>query len=165
VLLLFGGTDPSNLAVKSLDALEQIGFSGIVTVVRGLGAEPIDLSSYSLKLNPLSNVKNMPMVMVQADLALSSAGRTITELACLGIPTICMAQNAKELTHAHTTEANGVLMLGLGNDVSEESLGREIQGLIGDFEKRKTLSSNGLNATGTRSNTKVVQRILEKLFS
>ncbi len=165
VLLLFGGTDPSNLAVKSLDALEKIGFTGTVTVVRGLGAEPINLSKYSLKLNPLSNVKNMPAVMVQADLALSSAGRTITELACLGIPTICMAQNAKELTHAHTTEANGVLMLGLGNDVSEESLGREIQGLIGDFEKRKTLSSNGLNATGTRSNTKVVQRILEKLFS
>jgi spore coat polysaccharide biosynthesis predicted glycosyltransferase SpsG len=165
VLLLFGGTDPSNLAVKSLDALEKIGFTGTVTVVRGLGAEPIDLSKYSLKLNPLSNVKNMPMVMVQADLALSSAGRTITELACLGIPTICMAQNDKELTHAHTTEANGVLMLGLGNDVSEETLGREIQGLISDFEQRKILSANGLNATSTRSNTKVVQRILEKLFS
>lgn len=165
VLLLFGGTDPSNLAVKSLDALQEIGFPGIVTVVRGLGAEPIDLAKYSLKLNPLSNVKNMPMVMVQADLALSSAGRTITELACLGVPTICMAQNSKELTHAHTTEANGVVMLGLGNDVSEDTLGREIQGVITDFEKRKTLSANGLSATSTRSNTKVVQRILEKLFS
>lgn len=165
ILLLFGGTDPSNLAVKSLDALEAIGFSGVVTVVRGLGAEPIDLSKYSLKLNPLANVKNMPAVMVQADLALSSAGRTITELACLGVPTICMAQNAKELTHAHTTEANGVKMLGLGNDVSSEKLASEIQSLIADFSKRKTLSSNALEATNTRSNAKVVERILEKLFS
>ena len=165
ILLLFGGTDPSNLAVKSLDALEAIGFSGVVTVVRGLGAEPIDLSKYSLKLNPLANVKNMPAVMVQADLALSSAGRTITELACIGVPTICMAQNAKELTHAHTTEANGVKMLGLGNDVSSEKLASEIQSLIADFSKRKTLSSNALEATNTRSNAKVVERILEKLFS
>lgn len=165
ILLLFGGTDPSNLAVKSLDALEGIGFAGTVTVVRGLGAEPIDLSRYSLKLNPLTNVKNMPAVMVQADLALSSAGRTITELACLGVPTICMAQNAKELTHAHTTEANGVMMLGLGNDVSSEKLGSEIQSLIDDFSKRQVLSANALQATSTRSNTKVVERILEKLFS
>jgi len=165
MLLLFGGTDPSNLAVKSLDALESIGFSGVVTVVRGLGAEPIDLSKYSLNLNPLSNVKNMPAVMVHADLALSSAGRTITELACLGVPTICMAQNAKELTHAHTTEANGVVMLGLGNDVSTQKLASEIQSLIDDFEQRKQLSENALKATSTRSNSKVVERILEKLFS
>jgi spore coat polysaccharide biosynthesis predicted glycosyltransferase SpsG len=165
LLLLFGGTDPSNLAVKSLNALEEIGFAGIVTVVRGLGAEPIDFSKFSLKINPLSNVKNMPAVMVKADLALSSAGRTITELACLGVPTICMAQNAKELTHAHTTEANGVKMLGLGNEVSTEQLAANIQILIEDFEQRKRLSENALRATSSRSNTKVVERILEKLFS
>ena len=165
ILLLFGGTDPSNLAVKSLDALQAIGFDGTVTVVRGIGADDIDFSKYSLKLNPLKNVKNMPAVMVQADLALSSAGRTITELACLGVPTICMAQNAKELTHAHTTEANGVKMLGLGNDVSTIVLGAQIQKLISDFGARQTLSTNALKATSTRSNTKVVERILEKLFS
>ena len=151
--------------MKSLNALEEIGFSGIVTVVRGLGAEPIDFSKFSLKINPLSNVKNMPAVMVKADLALSSAGRTITELACLGVPTICMAQNAKELTHAHTTEANGVKMLGLGNEVSTEQLAANIQILIEDFEQRKRLSENALRATSSRSNTKVVERILEKLFS
>lgn len=165
ILLLFGGTDPSNLAVKSLEALEQLGFGGLVTVVRGIGADEIDFSKYSLKLNPLSNVKNMPAVMVKADLALSSAGRTITELACLGVPTICMAQNAKELTHAHTTEANGVKMLGLGNDVSTEELAASIQALIDNYEERRTLSENALRATSTRSNTKVVERILEKLFS
>ena len=165
ILLLFGGTDPSNLAVKSLDALELLGFEGLITVVRGIGADEIDFSKYSLKLNPLANVKNMPAVMVKADLALSSAGRTITELACLGVPTICMAQNAKELTHAHTTEANGVKMLGLGNDVSTEQLAASIQALIENFDKRRTLGENALRATSTRSNAKVVERILEKLFS
>lgn len=165
ILLLFGGTDPSNLAVKSLEALEQLGFGGLVTVVRGIGADEIDFSKYSLKLNPLSNVKNMPAVMVKADLALSSAGRTITELACLGVPTICMAQNAKELTHAHTTEANGVKMLGLGNDVSSAELAASIEALIENFEERRRLSENALKATSTRSNSKVVERILEKLFS
>jgi spore coat polysaccharide biosynthesis predicted glycosyltransferase SpsG len=133
-------------------------------VVRGLGAEPIDFSGYRLNVNPLSNVKNMPPVMVQADLALSSAGRTITELACLGVPTICMAQNAKELTHTHTTEANGVVMLGLGNDVSVAELAENLRELIANEAKRRELSENALRATGGRSNSKVVERILAKLL-
>ena len=164
ILLLFGGTDPSNLAEKALEALENIDFKGLVTVVRGLGAEPIDFGGYRLNLNPLSNVKNMPPVMVQADLALSSAGRTITELACLGVPTICMAQNAKELTHTHTTEANGVVMLGLGNDVSVAELAENLRELIANESKRRELSENALRATGGRSNSKVVERILAKLL-
>ena len=165
ILLLFGGTDPSQLAEKSLAALEELGFKGQINVVRGLGADPIDFSKYSLSLNPLSNVKNMPPLMAQADLALSSAGRTITELACIGVPTVCMAQNEKELTHTHTTEANGVVMLGLGNNVSVEQLSETLRELIADSAKRKKLSANALHSTENRSNTKVVERILEKLFS
>jgi hypothetical protein len=76
-----------------------------------------------------------------------------------------MAQNAKELTHAHTTEANGVKMLGLGNDVSSAELAASIEALIENFEERRRLSENALKATSTRSNSKVVERILEKLFS
>ena len=165
ILLLFGGTDPSHLAEKSLEALESIGFAGQVDVVRGLGAEPIDFSRFQLNLNPLSNVKNMPPLMAKADLALSSAGRTITELACIGVPTICMAQNQKELSHTHTTVENGVVMLGLGSEISVSQLANELKSLIGDAARRKQLGENALKATSERSNEKVINRILEKLFS
>ena len=165
ILVLFGGTDPANLAQKSLRALEQLGFAGKVVVVRGLGAEPLDYSEYQLNITPLVNVKNMPPVMAKADLALSSAGRTITELASLGVPTICMAQNEKELTHTHTTEDNGVVLLGLGEQISVESLAEAIGGLIENAQKRSQLSENAKSATASRSNSKVVERIIEKLFS
>lgn len=165
ILVLFGGTDPSNLAHKSLLALEQLNFAGEVVVVRGLGAEPIDYSQFKLSIKPLVNVKNMPPVMAEADVALSSAGRTITELASLGVPTICMAQNDKELTHTHTTEANGVVLLGLGDEVSVSALAEAIDGLISNAQKRRELSENAKAATANRSNSKVVERIVEKLFS
>ena len=102
VLVLFGGTDPSHLADKALRALEALKYDGRVTVIRGLGASTIDQSSYELDLEVLSNVKNIPAIMATADIALSSAGRTITELSAIGVPTICLAQNHKELTHTHT---------------------------------------------------------------
>lgn len=163
VLVLFGGTDPSNLAVTALRALEYLEFKGRVTLVRGLGADLVDPKAYQLRLRVLSNVKNMPAVMEDADIALSSAGRTITELSSLGIPTICMAQNAKELTHTHTTPTNGVLMLGLGALVSTETLAAHLSELMSNDDLRFKLHTRALEATGTRSNDRIVRRILKQI--
>ena len=164
IAVLFGGTDPSGLAEKALDALEEIGFAGKVSLIRGLGATPIE-REFNLDIDYLSNVKNMPRVLAKADLALSSAGRTITELASLGVPTICFAQNEKELTHSHTTEQNGVIMLGLGKDLSVSNLATEISKLIDNRRLRSTLSENAKRSTRNRSNKKIVAEILGRLFS
>jgi spore coat polysaccharide biosynthesis predicted glycosyltransferase SpsG len=163
VLVLFGGTDPSGLAHKALEALDAIKFAGRVTVVRGLGADLIDPAAYKLKLKVLSNVKNMPAVMETADLALSSAGRTITELSSMGIPTICMAQNAKELTHTHTTTANGVIMLGMGGLVTVDTLAKHLDELIENVDLRHKLHTRAVEATGGRSNERIVRRILKQI--
>ena len=163
VLVLFGGTDPSNLAETALRALEHIKFEGRVTIVRGLGSDLIDPKSYNLRLKVLSNIKNMPAVMENADIALSSAGRTITELSSLGIPTICMAQNSKELTHTHTTPANGVIMLGLGKLVSIETLGAHLTELIENTELREKLHLRALESTKGRSNANIVRRIMKQI--
>ena len=163
VLVLFGGTDPSNLAETALRALEHIKFEGRVTIVRGLGADLIDPKAYDLRLKVLSNIKNMPAVMENADIALSSAGRTITELSSLGIPTICMAQNSKELTHTHTTPANGVIMLGLGKLVSVETLGAHLTELMENIELREKLHLRALEATKGRSNANIVRRIMKQI--
>lgn len=163
VLVLFGGTDPSNLAVTALRALEYLEFKGRVTLVRGLGADLVDPKAYKLRLRVLSNVKNMPAIMEDADIALSSAGRTITELSSLGIPTICMAQNAKELTHTHTTPTNGVLMLGLGALVSTETLAAHLRELMSNDDLRFKLHTRALEATGTRSNDRIVRRIMKQI--
>ena len=164
ILLLFGGTDPSNLALKALQALERIDFAGKVTLVRGLGAPLIDPAKFSrLDISVLSNAKNMPALMVKADIAISSAGRTITELSCLGVPTLCLAQNSKELTHTHTTVNNGVIMLGLGALVTVETIGAHVNQLVSDQDLRRTLHERALAATAGRNNTSIVARIMRKL--
>jgi len=163
VLVLFGGTDPSNLAPKALRALEAAGFEGRVTLVRGLGSDLIDPKEYRLRVRVLSNVKNMPAVMENADLALSSAGRTITELASMGIPTLCLAQNEKELTHTHVQTSNGVLMLGLGKLVSVETLSAHLRELIENHDLRYKLHQRGIESTSRRSNDRIVRRIMKQI--
>jgi spore coat polysaccharide biosynthesis predicted glycosyltransferase SpsG len=97
--------------------------------------------------------------MAKADLALSSAGRTITELAQIGIPTICLAQNHKELSHTHATEANGVVNLGLGVEVTPENLTNAILQLM-PHQRRQALSENQLTAVALRTNAKVANKII-----
>ncbi|MGN6503191.1 MAG: PseG/SpsG family protein [Pseudolysinimonas sp.] len=163
VLILFGGTDPSGLAEKSLRALEAIGFGGHVTVVRGLGADPLDISGFALDAEVRTDVSNMAALMATADLALSSAGRTLAELASIGVPTLCLAQNEKELRHTHSTPDHGVVMLGLGSEVPDAVLADALRELIGDVEQRRRLRAAGLTMTRDRRNATVVDEILRRL--
>lgn len=162
ILVLFGGTDPSGLALKSLSSLERIGYAGKVVCVRGMGAEAIE-EDFKLNLEIKNNVANMPQLMSQAQLALSSAGRTITELMSIGVPTICLAQNQKELRHTHAGADSGIINLGLGKEVSDAVLDGEIAALIDDQQRRAQMQQLGLSQTKMRSNKKVVQRIEQAL--
>lgn len=164
VLVLFGGTDPSELARKSLEALELAGYQGKVSCVRGLGASDVN-AEYQLNLEVLRDVKNIASLMASADLALSSAGRTITELASVGVPTICLAQNSKEQSHTHAIKDHGVINLGLGQSVTAQALSETLTELIADHDMRQELSQSALSATAKRSNQRVARAILEELFS
>lgn len=166
ILVVFGGTDPSGLADKSLKALGELNFTGNVIVVRGLGASEIQpLETYGLRGEILHNVSHMPSIMSRVDLAISSAGRTITELLSLGIPVVCLCQNNKEITHTHASVEFGVINLGLGQLCNVSTLAENLQHLINDPELRRTLHERALRETTGRSNHAVIERILETVKS
>ncbi|ODR97415.1 hypothetical protein AUC69_12455 [Methyloceanibacter superfactus] len=164
VLVVFGGTDPSALTEKALEALAKLGFSGTVTVVLGPGvSRPISLGAYALKGEICSNVSYMPGIMQRADLAISSAGRTITELASLGIPVLCLCQNDKELTHTHASARFGVVNLGLGALVDTETIAAHMKRLMETPNLRQILRARALHESSARSNAAVMRRIKAKI--
>jgi len=161
ILVVFGGTDPSGLADKSLKALGELKFPGNVIVVRGLGASEIKpLETFGLKGEILHNVSHMPSIMAKVDLAISSAGRTITELLTLGIPVVCLCQNNKEITHTHASAEFGVINLGLGQLCDIATISAHLEHLIGNSELRQTLHQRAIRETVGRSNHSVIERIL-----
>ena len=164
VLVVFGGTDPAHLTERALEALARAGFAGHVDVVLGPGAQrDIDLGDYGLEGALHSNVKYMPALMEKADLAVSSAGRTITELVSLGVPVLCLCQNEKELTHTHASARYGVVNLGLGELVGPGTLAAHIGRLVGSAELREVLRTRALHETAGRSNAAVIRRMLERI--
>jgi spore coat polysaccharide biosynthesis predicted glycosyltransferase SpsG/CMP-N-acetylneuraminic acid synthetase len=163
VLLAFGGSDPQNLTVKALDALRLLRFGGEVTVVVGPGYAhpPVDLSAASLRGVVLATVPNMATVMNRADVALTSAGRTVTELMTQGVPTVAICQNMRELLHTHASAPFGIVNLGLGEHLEAEVLARHVRVLMKDYELRLSLRQRMLRAVAGRSNAAIASRLLD----
>jgi spore coat polysaccharide biosynthesis predicted glycosyltransferase SpsG len=99
--------------------------------------------------------------MSHADLAFSSAGRTLYELASVGVPAIVMAQNQLEMKHTFAALDNGFLSLGLCSEVTDEALGAAYSSVMGSVHLRRALyeRTNKLDLSGGRH--RVIQRILE----
>jgi spore coat polysaccharide biosynthesis predicted glycosyltransferase SpsG/CMP-N-acetylneuraminic acid synthetase len=164
VLVVFGGTDPSNLTEKTLRALSEAKFDGEVTIVVGPGKrEGISLENYGLRGQVLSDVAYMPGVMRTADVALSSGGRTVTELISLGVPVVCLCQNEKELTHTHASARFGVVNLGLGELVDTATIAAHLDKLLSSPKLRTILRNRALAETSGRTNRAVIERILDSL--
>lgn len=165
ILIAFGGTDPLNLTAKTLAALSQIAYQGEVIVVLGPGYvhDPANLANLRLRGKVLKAIKNMAWVMREADLAITSAGRTVTELMSLGIPTLVMCQNTRELRHTHASGPYGVINLGLGEHVAISTLAHHIDVLLQQYQLRQDMQARALQAVKNRSNRQIVQRILETI--
>lgn len=141
ILLCFGGTDPSGLTAKTVRAIGWLPANINLFVILGLGFKgtrslELELSKLSCKSEVIRNTKVIGYFMEQADIMITSAGRTIYEAATVGVPTIVLCQNDRELHHLFATEENGFINLGLGSGVSEEAIGTEIQKLFNDWQLR-----------------------------
>lgn len=116
VLVTFGGTDPADLTRRVIDAIAPYcGERSIaIDVVLGRGyAHDRPRSSGVVTVH--DSVGNMAEFMRQADVAFTSAGRTVFELALVGVPSVILAQNDRELTHLFASAENGFLNLGRGD--------------------------------------------------
>lgn len=162
VLVMFGGTDPSNLTGKIYGLAEQLfqclqrqepGKAMQQTGNQGQepqrAALPIEGGEQGQELQPEihfiigkgypaaengifakpeqnifihTDVKNVAEYMEQADLAFTSQGRTVFELAAMGVPAIVLAQNERERLHTFAQMEHGFLNLGLGAEVTEETI-------------------------------------------
>jgi spore coat polysaccharide biosynthesis predicted glycosyltransferase SpsG len=164
VLVVFGGTDPSRLSERALEALALARFDGEVDLVLGPGlSRPVTLAAYGLKGRVMRNVRYMPELMRCADLALSSAGRTVTELLVCGVPVLCMCQNEKELTHTHAAARFGVVNLGLGELIDPQTVAAHVRRLVQSTELRRVLHARARKELCDRSNSAIIRAMLERL--
>lgn len=128
VLCLFGGTDPSNLTGRIYRLAEQmqrenpemefhfITGSGYPAEENGIVSRP------EQKIMVHRQVETVAEYMGKADFAFTSQGRTVFELASMGVPAVVLAQNEREQLHTFAQMENGFLNLGLGAKTEDETI-------------------------------------------
>jgi spore coat polysaccharide biosynthesis predicted glycosyltransferase SpsG len=149
VLITFGGTDPNNFTEKVLESLLAANFDGKINVIVGLGYEGVEelVEKYGYKntIQIYKNVSNISEYMFKADIIFTSAGRTMYEICSLGVPTICLCQNDREVTHVFANESNGIINMGLGIAVEQQDIVNEFVNLVQDYDLRIEMNKKMLS--------------------
>lgn len=145
VAVLFGGTDPSNLNEKTYKAAKKL-YEKYPNIsfhfITGIG---YDGQAHGVITDEAKNIfvyPNVPVVTKytkSADIAITSQGRTIYEIASMGIPAVVLSQNSREATHTFANMKHGFLNLGLGVEVDEETIENTLSWLIDTPNIRKNM--------------------------
>lgn len=148
ILITFGGTDPNNFTERVINAITKTSYEGRINVILGLGYPDKEGLISRIESNPAiqvyTNVSNISEFMFKADIIFTSAGRTMYEVCSLGVPTICLCQNERELTHAFGNNANGFINMGLGINVDDSEIMTQFIELVNDYDKRIAMNEKML---------------------
>ena len=169
VLITFGGVDEGNLTKRTLELLSPICRENGITiyVITGPGyIHDSTLSSYSEDdeyIKVIKNTKRISDYMAIADVAVTSGGRTVLELAGVGVPPIVICQNERETKHTFAREENGVINLGYRLNVQDKEIIDAFMSLVVDSKAREN-NIQKLNAMDlTNGKKRVIKRINELL--
>ena len=145
ILVMFGGTDPSNLnkilyqsILKFSAKYEKIRFEFITGIGYDNKSNGI-ITQEEKNIFVYPNVARVSKYMKRADLAITSQGRTIFELAAMGVPSIVLSQNERERTHRFAQMENGFLNLGMGTEANQEVIENTLDWLINTTSIRKNM--------------------------
>lgn len=158
VLITFGGVDEGNLTTRVLAAVgKDLLDAGIaIDVVLGPGfSHAAELQAVYDQLNAealsiIPATQRISDYMLAADVAITSAGRTVLELASLKVLIITICQNERETTHSFASSENGIINLGLRSAVSDQKIAETTKKVVSDGELRAAMRRKQakLNLTG-----------------
>ena len=171
LLLLCGSTDQRNLTERLFDALD--GASGIRTIHVVLGSANPHRERLRWRLNravapAYLHVDPSPLadLMTRASLAVTAAGSTCWELACLGIPMITVVAAANQMPVARTLRAAGVgESAGEVDDEFDARLRERVVGLLADGARRRRMAARGRGLVDGRGAARVARAIVTRALS
>ncbi|MGH7452631.1 MAG: UDP-2,4-diacetamido-2,4,6-trideoxy-beta-L-altropyranose hydrolase, partial [bacterium] len=169
VLVTLGGGDPDNVTLKVVQALQRVKGDGLEAMVVIGGSNPhyeelqsaIKDSHSSVRLQ--RNVTNMPELMAWADLAISSGGTTVWELAFMGLPALVgVIAPIEELLLDGLKEQRLFVNVGWFSQLSVEQLAEALIAAMEDGKMRSHTSLLGRKLVDGYGADRVLEAMNEK---
>lgn len=146
ILVTFGGVDEGNITERVIDILVGANLNINITVITGPGYKHIKQLSEKLSNNTYSSVawvkstNRISDYMFKADYSITSAGRTVLELISTETPVISICQNEREMTHTFANEKNGVINLGLHQDLADSTILLAVKNLMVEDNRQRAIA-------------------------
>jgi spore coat polysaccharide biosynthesis predicted glycosyltransferase SpsG len=166
VLITMGGSDPYGLTLKAVKALDLLGDDFNTIVLLGPGFMHLDalkdLISKTRRCFILEqNVKDIPSLMAQADLALGSFGVTAYELAAMGVPGIYMCLTEDHAESASVFVEIGIsICLGVYSSVTPDMIAAATLNLLRDPKRREIMSRRSLDCVDGLGSIRIAEIII-----
>ena len=170
VLVTLGGSDPDNITLKVIQALQKVDIPDLeATVVIGASNPHADTLETAVRkskvpIGLICDTKNMPELMAQADVAISTAGITIWELLFLGTPSLIVILTDNQCYPAEQIDSQGAgKTMGWVESLSVEPLAREITSLLKDYDLRAKIRKNAKQIVDGRGSQRVLTFMQQKV--
>jgi len=166
LLITMGGSDHRGLTTLALKVLAHLGPAWEVKVLVGSATHrQLELRKRAAELpgvELLTDVRDMGFLMAWADIALSAAGSTTWELACLGVPSLLVAVTDNQLPVVRAAIAAGCAVdLGWWEDLTVAKLCVALEQLAADEKQRIAMSAAGRALIDGNGAARVVQAMRE----
>jgi UDP-2,4-diacetamido-2,4,6-trideoxy-beta-L-altropyranose hydrolase len=147
LLVSMGGSDPNNVTLRVLEAIEPMAVADLEVKVVAGGSNPhqssvtgvVAKSKHSCRI--LNNVANMQELIAWADLAISAAGSVCWEYCALGLPALLVAVAENQIANADALDAAGAArLLAGGSRFSIGEMTQRIIRLVNSASERQALS-------------------------
>jgi len=150
VMVTLGGSDPENVTLKVMRALQLVNVPGLEAIVVVGPQNPYycDLMATAqeskISMRIVKNPNSMAELMAWADVAVSAAGSTCWELAFMGLPllAIILARNHEDIAN-ELNRTLGIVSLGWFRRLTEEMIAVRLTQICKDMEWRRYQSSKG----------------------
>ena len=166
VLVTLGGGDPDNVTLKVIRALQQLDVPGLeakivvgpVNVHLETLRKVTQTSTFNMQL--LTEVPNMPELMVWADIAISAGGSTCWELALMGLPSVLLvvAENQRRIAKG-LDQAGMAINLGWFNRISRIKISTELVKLLNARRRRQQMSQTGQQSVDGKGAYRVIEAL------
>ncbi|MEX1028728.1 MAG: UDP-2,4-diacetamido-2,4,6-trideoxy-beta-L-altropyranose hydrolase [Paenibacillaceae bacterium] len=146
ILVFYGGSDPTNETLKSLNVLQRLQYSDLhIHVVVGTSnrnKEAIEQLCTSMNHTYYyCQIDNMAEMIVKADLCLGAGGSATWERCLLGLPTIVTITASNQAGLTETVAKYGAIRnMGWHQEVNEQQLYETVQALVDSPEQLRYMT-------------------------
>ena len=171
VLIMFGGVDKNNLTLVAVKSIIKICQKKNIKINIICGSGYIFLTSLRKYLSKCQ-YKNIEVhfdtvmiskIMEVSQLALSSNGRAIYELADMNIPSIVISQHEREYTHNFASLDRGFINIGVISNKTAASIEKAFNELVENNEYRRDLFVRISGYSFRENKTRIIEYIYSLL--